>query len=124
MSSRVDIVTRGTSARTRLTLQVQAAPTPIRGSHQEIAGQPSKQPHVTFWHQPITEHSLREEESGLPAASRSVCGRCDATARSPGKFQCQEKYVALQKSELEHDFSRRKAYATTSFCWRQSPKRP
>src|ERR1700687_6212919 len=79
-----------------------------------------EQPHVTFWHQPITQIYCANKErftSGID--DLLVVGVCEL--RAPLGNQCQEKKRQLQKSELEHDSLRRKASTATSFCWRQSP---
>src|SRR5229473_1830566 len=71
-----------------------------------------EQPHVSLWHQPITQIGCAKKErftSGID--DLFVVGVCEL--RAPLGNQCQEKKRQLQKSELEHDPLQRKAYTTT-----------
>src|ERR1700693_5682811 len=99
-------------------LQVQAAPTPTRDLTRRLRVTFAP-PHVTLWHQPITQIRCAKKERFTSGIDDPLVV-CLCELRAPLGNQCQEKKRQLQKSELEHDSLRRKAYTTTSF-WRQSP---
>src|SRR6202035_3879035 len=68
-----------------------------------------EQPHVTLWHQPIPQICCAKKERFTRGIyDLFVVGVCELRARLGN--QCQKKKWQLQKSELEHDALRWKAY--------------
>src|ERR1700675_715228 len=77
-----------------------------------------EQPHVTFWHQPVTQICCAKKKRFTRGINDLfVVGVCEL--RAPLGNECQKKKRQLKTTELEHDFLPRKAYTKTSF-WRQS----